>query len=251
MENLEQIKTKLRKLQKLYDSAKKINSEGEAQAAAAAIQRLLTQYNLSMSELGVEEENNGITEHPCSGYTYKSIGGYWEYRLAYVLCKYNFCKCFMRGTYKNLLIVGSKENIEMVNWLRSMLADRFVEFSKKRFKEYQETIDFALRPISKDKYQRSYLMGVVEGLEQKLRSEQEQDRKNAEYGAKVNALIVRTDTAVMEYMNKKYTMGKGKSIRVNYDAARCSGIVDGRNTQLYKPIAEASRRAANDVKLLG
>lgn len=38
--NLDKIKTKLQKLMRLYNGAKAINSEGEANAAAAAIQRL-------------------------------------------------------------------------------------------------------------------------------------------------------------------------------------------------------------------
>lgn len=49
-ENLDSVLKKLQKLQKLYDSAKEVNSEGEAEAAAIAIQRLLTLHNLSMEE---------------------------------------------------------------------------------------------------------------------------------------------------------------------------------------------------------
>lgn len=40
-DNLDKIKGKLQKLMKLYEGAKKIKSEGGANAAAAAIQRLL------------------------------------------------------------------------------------------------------------------------------------------------------------------------------------------------------------------
>lgn len=38
-QNLDSVLKKLRKLQNLYEGAKKINSEGEANAAAAAIQK--------------------------------------------------------------------------------------------------------------------------------------------------------------------------------------------------------------------
>lgn len=97
---LDSVLKKLRKLQKLYEGTKKINSEGEANAAAAAIQRLLTMYNLSMDEIGKEEERKDeILEEKMSGYTYKSIGGEWEFRLLYVLCKWNFCKCFQNGRF--------------------------------------------------------------------------------------------------------------------------------------------------------
>ena len=42
---------KIKKLIALRDGAQGIGSEGEANAAAAAIQRLLTQYNLEMAEV--------------------------------------------------------------------------------------------------------------------------------------------------------------------------------------------------------
>ncbi len=71
---LENVKNKLRKLMKLYEGAKAINSEGEANNAAAAIQRLLTEYNLQLSDVH-KEEKSSVLEETMSSYTYKSIGG--------------------------------------------------------------------------------------------------------------------------------------------------------------------------------
>lgn len=51
MEGLENIKRRLKKLMALYESAKKVDSEGEAAACAEATQRILTQYNLTMDEV--------------------------------------------------------------------------------------------------------------------------------------------------------------------------------------------------------
>ena len=53
-ENLDIVLKKLRKLQALYEGAKKINSEGEAANAASLINKLLTQYNLTMDQIGAE-----------------------------------------------------------------------------------------------------------------------------------------------------------------------------------------------------
>lgn len=74
-QNLDSVLKKLRKLQNLYEGAKKINSEGEANAAAAAIQRLLIQYNLSMDEIGTDEEKSKDTvlEEKVDGFTYKRV----------------------------------------------------------------------------------------------------------------------------------------------------------------------------------
>ena len=253
-QKLDSVLKKLRKLQNLYEGAKKINSEGEANAAAAAIQRLLIQYNLSMDEIGTDEEKSKDTvlEEKVDGFTYKSIGGEWESRLLYVLCKWNFCKCFqVGGTYKRLMIFGKKENIETVKWLRSMLSERFVSFSKNRFKEYQKTVEYAMNPISMDKYQRSYLMGCSAGLDAKLKEESDREKaKDAEFGAKVTALVVRNDTAVTEYIENKYKVGKGKARRENFDSARAFGFRDGKNTELHKQVSSGAKSQAQGVKLL-
>ena len=48
----ENILAKIRKLLRLKESAIKIGSEGEAHAAAEAVNRLLTSYNLSLMDVG-------------------------------------------------------------------------------------------------------------------------------------------------------------------------------------------------------
>lgn len=253
-QDLEKVLSKLRKLKALYEGAKKINSEGEANAAAAAIQRLLTQYNLSMDEVskGGDNGKDNVLEERVDGYTYKSIGGEWEFRLLYVLCKWNFCKCFqLGGTYKRLIIFGKKENLETVKWLRELLSERFVSFSKQRFKEYKNTMEFQMKPISLDKYQRSYLMGCAAGLDAKLKEESDREKeKDQEFKAKVTALVVRNDTAVTEYINNKYNVSKGRRTKQNYDSARACGYQDGKNTELHKQVSSGAKSQASKVNLL-
>lgn len=250
---MSEVLKKLRKLQNLYEGAKKVNSEGEAMAAAAAIQRLLTMYNLSMDEVKQSEakEDDKVLEENVSGYTYKTIGGAWEFRLLYVICKWNFCKCFqVGGTYKKLIIFGKKENLEMVKWLRDMLSERFVEFSKKRYKEYQGTREYMIKPIGKDTYQRSYLIGCAEGLDAKLKEENEKDKKEDEtLGAKVTALVVRNNTAIDEYIQNKYRVSRGRRKSEAMTSARAYGYSDGKNTSINRPIS-AGKTQASKVGLL-
>lgn len=258
---LESVLKKLRKLQKLYEGAKKINSEGEAANAAAAIQRLLAQYNLTMAEVGTDEEEkkDEVNEQVISGYTYKSIGGDWEYRLWYVICKWNFCKCFMYGnSYKRLIIFGSKENMEVVKWLFGVLSERFVSFSKDRFKEYQKSEEYlmAFRKPSKDRYQRGYLHAAVAGLDVKLKEISDKDKKaEPEFNTKVTALVIRTNTAIDEYVNNKFGgYGRGRSMsssaNAGMGAARAAGYKDGYNTDIHKPIQSNQHSNASKTKLL-
>lgn len=253
-ETLNSVMRKIQKLKKLYEGAKKINSENEAQLAFSMMQKLLTQYNLTMSEVGdAETENkNEVMHETMSGYTYKSIGGWWEQRLTYVICKWNFCRCYTVGSgYKRLIIVGRKENVEMVNWLRDMLMERYVAFSKDRYKEYLKTLEAWDKPMSKDKFQRSYLVGCAVGLDAKLQEEHEREKKEeVELAAQINALVVRNDAALTEYVEKMWKVKNGGKHKENFDAARRAGVMDGKNTELHKPIA-GGKAAISKVKLLG
>lgn len=60
-QDINSILSKLKKLQRLYEGAKAINSEAEAANAAAKIQNLLTQYNLSMADLDAVADNEQAT----------------------------------------------------------------------------------------------------------------------------------------------------------------------------------------------
>lgn len=251
---IDKVMRKLAKLKKLYEGAKAINSQGEAEAAAFKINQLLTEYNLTMDEIGTAEEKeaNSVMHEEISGYTYKSIGGFWEHRLTYVICKWNFCRCYIYGkSYKRIIIVGERQNIETVKWLADMLKERFVAFSKDRYKEYLNNLSSWEKPMSKDKFQRSYLLGVAQGLDVKLKEEHEKEkREEQELAARINALVIRKDAAVLNYVEQ--TWGKvraGASRRENYDEARATGFTDGRNTKLNKPIA-GGRDAATSVRML-
>lgn len=254
--SLDKVMRKIAKLKKLYEGAKAIKSEGEAANAAHLIQKLLAEYNLTMEEVGTAEEKaeNKVLHEHISGYTRKSIGGYWEQQLTHVICRWNFCKCYLFGnSYKNLIIVGKKDNIEMVKWLLEVLKERFVSFSNDRYKEYvAQKKEEGIKPCSKDKFQRSYLSGCAAGLDAKLQEEHEREKKEeVELTTKVTALVVRSNAEIEEYINKTWGgTGKARSARTTYDDARNAGYKDGRNTSINKPIA-GGRTAASSVNLLG
>ncbi len=73
----ENILAKIRKLLRLKESAIKIGSEGEAHAAAEAVNRLLTSYNLSLMDVTPEEQKNMISVSESEKITYR--GHVWEY----------------------------------------------------------------------------------------------------------------------------------------------------------------------------
>lgn len=256
--NLDKIKAKLQKLMRLYNGAKAINSEGEANAAAAAIQRLLTHYNLSMGDVSREEqEKDVVKENVMSCYRFKSIGGDWEFKLMFVVCKWNFCKVFRYGKTKdkNMIFFGKEENMETVKWLYNMLCERFVAFGKKRYKEYQETMEYKMKPIGLDTYLRRYLEGCSQGLDVKFKEESDREKaqnEDKDYSTKVTALVVRTGAEIDEYVGHKfggYTKGRAMP-SAKRDSCFTYGFKDGKNTQINKGISESKQAQTSKVKLL-
>lgn len=101
-QDINSILSKLKKLQRLYEGAKAINSEAEAQNAAAKIQNLLTQYNLSMVDLEAavdDEPKTNVTEEKLDDSWQRKCGGFWDQLLLYGICKYNFCYTIVSSQY--------------------------------------------------------------------------------------------------------------------------------------------------------
>lgn len=222
---------KIVNLKKLYEGAKKINSQGEAEAAAILINKLLIQYNLSIDEIDCEKNENSVIQEEMSGYTYKSIGGKWEMYLTKFICKYNFCRCYGYGSvYKKLIIIGEPQNIEIVRWFVETLKRHLVELSKDRYKEYIKNYT-GISAVSKAKFQRDYLIGAAGGIGDKLREEREKETDCA-----VNALVLCKDNNVNKYIQETFGKINKRKAKISFNEAMMTGYRDGRNTNLNRPI---------------
>ena len=106
----EKITERIRKLIRLKESATQIGSEGEAHAAAAAVHRLLMEYNLSLLDLAGENPQNRLTACESDRISYKdAAGNIWKRDLMRVLCEYNYCKMLLyAGTTHMVRVVSEK-----------------------------------------------------------------------------------------------------------------------------------------------
>ena len=75
----EKITERIRKLIRLKESATQIGSEGEAHAAAAAVHRLLMEYNLSLLDLAGENPQNRLTACESDRISYKDAAKLKKY----------------------------------------------------------------------------------------------------------------------------------------------------------------------------
>lgn len=226
---MEAILNKIKKLKALSESAAKINSIAESEAAILAMNKLLTKYNLSLLDLGDTEDNNPSVEIEYSPMisVQNPYGRQWKERLLMTLCMYNYCKLiasghkvFLLGTYVNTTTV-----IDLFNSIQSVYLHNAKELYNNARKDFRGG---RLTEKYKRQYITSYLLGCSIGLSVKLN-----DAKSQE----CTAVAIRHDELIQEYIDKNLKVKSKplKETKVN-DSAYIKGFYDGRKTPLQKTI---------------
>lgn len=169
----DKILEKLRKLMNLKESATALGNEGEANAAAAGITRLLMEYNLTENDIPEQEKlDNPIVSEEIP---FKmDINGRWYSDLVSVVCGYNMCRCLIISKFNNgrrkrseFEIIGRKKNVEVVLYLISFLSHQFITIGKRNYVEYKHDCawKYGKYPKSLIMYLKSFLYGCVIGLQ--------------------------------------------------------------------------------------
>lgn len=228
----DKILDKIRKLIRLKESASKIGSEGEANAAAAAVNKLLTEYNLSLMEVAEEETAPVLNITESSRFSYQDVyGNIWKRDLLRIISEYNYCQILLYSGTTYMVVLGTKENASVVialyNYLRvafkSLAVDRHREFIRGK-RGYYCTQKF------KKNYIRSYLLGCCTGLRSQFESI---SRTCKETGLVIcHKQLIKDYLATISLVKRKPVQNKCKT---NY-SAYTSGYVDGNRINLNKQI---------------
>lgn len=269
-QDLNSILSKLKKLQRLYEGAKAINSEAEAQNAATKIQNLLTQYNLSMADVesvADNEQKTDVIEERLGDNWQRKCGGSWDQLLLYGICKYNFCcvlvsnrnVCRMnrngREVWENrrrYIVIGEPQNIQVVKWLFDVLAANLYKLALKRYEEYRNDDTQAVmrlfvgeKKMHRGTFLRSYLAGAAKGVQQKLKEERDRELQAQ---VQVNALVLRTDKKLDDYLAEKYPkLGIPRPEHIGSYQAMRQGMEDGRNVTISKAGLTAENTNLNQL----
>lgn len=224
---------KIKKLIALRDGARAIGSEGEANAAAAAIARLLTQYNLEMAEVYQSTESKDEENPIGKSGRFNTADPYrcgWRQDLLNVLCKFYYSKAFMVTGTSTMVVYGTDVNRMAVEYAFNFLTTVFSSLLPRRYKEH-----FAgcrVMPRQRDQWAASYLLGCVSGVNDKLQKESE---------ATSTGLMVCHQTMIDRYMEqqgrKTGTWKSNSGTRRMLDGnAYAIGEKDGRKQQIAKAL---------------
>jgi len=238
---------KIHKLVDLEENAKKIGSEGEAYAAAQAVHRLLTMYNLSMDEVPLGDGEKSIDIAETEMFSYVSSYGTWKRHLLLIICEYNFCRSLCNTFTKRMCIVGEQQNVAIVRQLYDYLVNAFMRLAKEKW-ETTVTLYCSNRFVSlpfeimeklygkekKPVFFKSYFKGVEFGLMEQFES--------LKPTAEETALMVRHEEAINDFLSKdKFYTGKKikhkpEQDEIDYDAFY-EGRTDGRTICLNRQIS--------------
>lgn len=229
MEAPQKILDKIKKLKALSESAAKINSIPESEAATMAMNDLLTKYNLSLMDVDDADHGKSSIEIERSDLisVQNPYGRLWKEGLLATLCKYNYCKAIAYSC--KAFIVGTKVNtmtvIDLFNTLQSVYLHNgkaCYDREKKHFKGGRLTEKY------KRKYITSYLLGCSAGLSAKLRRIQSEE---------CTAVAIRHDALIRDYISEKLNAKprRVKKPKACYSAYE-KGLEDGKRMDLQKTI---------------
>jgi len=153
----------------------------EAAAAAAKAQELITTYNLTLSDLEVQDEGRYvkvIVGHVCPKKFVRT-----HQHLLHVIARANFCRSVRHWLPKSEL-VGRPENIEFVTWLYSAVQNDIVRLIREQKPEW-----------ARSSWKRAFWYGAMRTVQERLHDQRERMEQAAE-GAKVTALVLVTEQAL-------------------------------------------------------
>jgi hypothetical protein len=238
-ENLARILEKLRKLMDLKESAIQCGEFGEANAAAAGITRLLREYDLTMQDIPSEQKEKDPVDMEIIPFKFMYMNFPWYWNLLNTIAHYNNARIILHRHFDTqgkvdeqfYKVIGRKKNREIVLYLISFLCHQFIRLGQKAYPKwkYQTMHRTGLTPANRTTFMKSYLIGCVFGLDDKLESEQK-----AASSEKLTALI-KVNKAEIDAFIKDMNVKKARQKDIHgIDTVMVMGLETGRNVSLHE-----------------
>lgn len=241
-DKLKKILEKLRKLMDLKDSALQCGETGEANAAAAAVTRLLLEYDLTLQDIPSEQkvlDPIGVESVP---YKLPYMQHPWYWSMMDVIAEYNHAD-ILRTRETNMLgqrmtsysVVGRRQNREVTLYLISFLGHQFINIGRRQYPEWKIKYihSTGMTPPPLGVYMKSFLEGCVIGLADKLHKEKQQFNNE-----KVTALVKSEKMAIdafLEGMNVKEARSRKQTL---IDSVVYDGVKAGQEISIHKGVED-------------
>lgn len=193
---------------KLFDKLEKVmrlaksGVEGEAQTAAAILQKMLLEHNLSIADL---EKKGAVHAPPVAekGHDLGKAAFAWKLDLAEAVATYYYCHPLVDRRLKTVAFIGRPDNVESLQMLYAWLIDQIKRIAREERTKYAEDHHEHIDPL---RWQVNFGVGAVQRLEHRLEKQKQEQTTQAarnEYGDIV-ALAIHHETENQDFMEQKY-----------------------------------------------
>jgi len=250
----ENVIQKIQKLLALADKARN-TSEGEASAAASKAQELLDTYNLTMSEVGTDEQKKGDKPKSFDGLFARNTLRQYQTSLFDGLARQFDCVCFIRTQRKwdpekmkskktkSLCVVGHEADVEVFKWTFEYLLEAIERIYKVEIKaedlECREEMGRKMTWSERREYRLSYCLGAVHRILERVRGDREE---RLQKDNKCTAMVLVRKAAVDKWVDENMKLKAGRCSpgeRRNAGAYR-SGVSAANTISLRKGVGGGS-----------
>lgn len=231
METSNEIQEKLKKLIRHRDSAEKVGNLEEAESFAQKIQELALKYGVEISKLSTAEQEHINApfdkEVDLTQYMRRHESD-WILKLFTATSRGNMCQIVSNTSRTWIHIFGYEHNVDIAIFMAEQLISKFRELARKDFREYKGA-------TKRNTYIRGWLQGAAQAIQERLSSKLAQ-AKQAD--VQVNALVVKSETAITEYKHKKYPkLGVMKNRSLSGTDGRAQGYETGKKLAINKGVS--------------
>jgi hypothetical protein len=190
----------LEKIQKVLTLSRE-GIEGEAQAAAAILQKMLTEHNLSIADL----EKKGAKAEAVSekGHDLGKAAFTWKLDLAEAVAEHFFCASIVDRRRKTVSFVGRPDNVDSLQMLYAWLIGQVQAIAREERTKHHEQTGEHVDPL---RWQVNFGVGAVRRLRVRLEEEKQrhQDEMARNSMGDVVALVCTRASENSDYLEKKY-----------------------------------------------
>jgi hypothetical protein len=204
----EELKAKLIYVTTLKERA---TTQGEAEAAAAALTRLMTRYGLAQMHLDmlVQDKKAG------SSFTHDMVdlgaAAQWRRNLFFAICKYNFSTMVQERNSTKVHFIGEKRNLELIQSMYAWLVLEVNAVADQAWKDRTPRRGDTIKA-----WKNAFRRGMVAGLYDAMKAAR--DAEVAAYSGGSALMVVNEDAlkaAVLEFIGKTT---KSSAQRLDADA---------------------------------
>lgn len=208
---IDDIIEKIRKLHRKAESCKQMGSEEEAQAFAEAVQRMMNDYKISMSDIdfekelkkGVEKERIRWSDHGMQTTKKRSE---WIIRLAGVIARHHSCQIVSIIRSNSIIVVGHEHNRKAASYVIVVLVRLVSDIADKEYNKYYSEC-LALGTPSKAKgFKASFIDGFTIRVFNRLKEQQDKLRESTA-GSTAIVRVGSELAAVKKFVDDNYKPG--------------------------------------------